>query len=396
MTLIGLLRCCLEDIILNRAEYQALKEQADYAQLLSRQLEELKQRLDALTPTPIPTPTPAPRPDPQDSPEKSYKANPPAPFSGDREQIETFLSRCRHVFLVSPRSFTQETQKVLYASTYLEGVAYSWFKPILRAYEASLRTDSPTPIPAEFASFTAFENALTVMYGDPDLVRSMIRELKALQQTTTVAAYASEFRRISAYIGWTDDVLMTFFYDGLRGNVKDCLTGDPAVPKSLDDLIALALKWDNRIIERLIEKRTLQVATGNIRPRQQVTTTLRPSIPVPQPIRTPPTAFPATPRPMFPLPTPTLTDGSTPMELDKTQRYPILTPEQKAARRQYRIDNNLCTYCGSPNHRVEKCPICPPNRSAARSNHAVTRFTLVPETDDGAETNISTNDDVQE
>ena len=253
----------MEDITVKREEYQALKEQAASAQLLARQLEELRQRLDALTPTP--TPTPAPRPDPEDSPAKSYKANPPAPFSGDREQIETFLSRCRHVFLVSPRSFAKETQKVLYASTYLEGVAYSWFKPILRAYEASLRPGSQTPAPPEFTSFETFENSLTVMYGDPDLVKSMIRALKALQQTTTVAAYASEFRRISPYTGWTDDVLMGFFYDGLRGNVKDCLTGDPTVPKFLDDLIALALKWDNRIIERLIEKRALQANTGTAR-----------------------------------------------------------------------------------------------------------------------------------
>ena len=126
----------MEDITIKREEYQALEEQATNAQLLAHQLEELRQRLDALTPTPVPTP--APQPDPEDSPAKFYKANPPAPFLGDREQIETFLSRRRHVFLVSPCSFANETQKVLYASTYLEGVAYSWFKPILHAYEASL------------------------------------------------------------------------------------------------------------------------------------------------------------------------------------------------------------------------------------------------------------------
>ena len=48
----------MEDITVKREEYQALKEQAASAQLLARQLEELRQRLDALTPTPTPTPAP--------------------------------------------------------------------------------------------------------------------------------------------------------------------------------------------------------------------------------------------------------------------------------------------------------------------------------------------------
>jgi len=193
---------------------------------------------------------------------------------------------------------------------------------------------------------------------------------------------------------------MGFFYDVLRGNVKDCLTGDPTVPKFLDDLIALALKWDNRIIERLIEKRALQ-ATGAVRPRQQMTTTIHPQAPALQPTRAPPPTFPSTLRPLFPPSTPAPMDGSTPMELDRTQRYPVLTPEQKAARRQHRMDNNLCTYCGSPDHRIVNCPVCPSNRGAVRSNptrssHVVTRFALVPEADEGIEASISAKDDVQE
>jgi len=95
--------------------------------------------------------------------------------------------------------------------------------------------------------------------------------------------------------------------------------GDPTVPKFLDDLIALALKWDNRIIERLIEKRALQATTGPARPCQQTMTT------APQPIWAPPPTFPVAPRTIFPPVTPAPTDGSTPMELDRTQRYPILT-----------------------------------------------------------------------
>ena len=96
----------MEDITVKREEYQTLKEQVASAQLLAQQLEELRQRLDTLVPTP--TRTPAPQLDPEDSPARSYKANPPAPFLGDREQIETFLSCCQHVFLVSPVPLSQK------------------------------------------------------------------------------------------------------------------------------------------------------------------------------------------------------------------------------------------------------------------------------------------------
>jgi hypothetical protein len=94
---------------------------------------------------------------------------PPPLFSGERDRLEDFLDRCRHIFLTSPGAFIQESQKVLYASVYLADPVYAWFRPILRAYEASRTPNSQTATPPEFLSFNTFSQTLMSMYGDPDL-----------------------------------------------------------------------------------------------------------------------------------------------------------------------------------------------------------------------------------
>jgi hypothetical protein len=60
----------------------------------------------------------------------------------------------------------------------------------------------------ELASFENFSDALTRMYGDRNLVRSMERELDMLTQTSSVTAYATEFRRLQQYINWDEDALI--------------------------------------------------------------------------------------------------------------------------------------------------------------------------------------------
>ena len=129
------------------------------------------------------------------------KVRAPKPFSGeDRPGLETFLSQCRLVFLITPESFLNEQRKVLYSASHLEGITCSWFQPILQRYDP----DSSSPAPEELSSFKAFSAALSGMFGDPNLVQTKTRELRALRQATSVSAYASQFQRLQAFISWND------------------------------------------------------------------------------------------------------------------------------------------------------------------------------------------------
>jgi hypothetical protein len=165
--------------------------------LLTRQVQTLTAQAQSLV-----TPSPSPAPDstriaPPPRPTRLMKAKAPKPFSGeDRSALEAFLSQCRLVFLVNPESFPSEQQKVLYSGSYLEGIAYAWFKPLLRRYDP----DSDAPPPDELSSFKSFSAALAKMFGDSDLVKTKTRDLRTLWQTTSVTVYASEFQRLRAFI----------------------------------------------------------------------------------------------------------------------------------------------------------------------------------------------------
>jgi hypothetical protein len=179
------------------------------------------------------------------------KVRAPKPFSGeDRSGLETFLSQCRLVFLITPESFRNEQQKVLYSASHLEGTAYSWFQPILQRYDP----DSDSPTPEELSSFKSFSAALSRMFGDPNLIGTKTRELRVLRQATSVTAYASEFQRLRAFISWNDRAFYDQFYDGLREDVKDGLATLETGANTLEELIQKAQRIDNRIAERISEK----------------------------------------------------------------------------------------------------------------------------------------------
>lgn len=332
------------------------------AVLATQRLEDTLTRLQAevdalrfLHPTPSASPAPAIQPPTRSGP----KVNSPEPFNGDRLELETYLCRCEHVFLAQPQNFRSETQKVLYASTYLKGNAYSWFKPLLQRYSKALTGTEGTTIPDEFSSWQTFSDSLTQMYGDPVLVKSKTRELNALKQTTSVSAYASEFRRLQAYVHWNDQAFFDRFYDGLRDNVKDGLVHENPSPIALDSLIASALRIDTRIFERILERKS--------HPPTPSTQRQAPMLARPWPATSrggTAAPLPLLPRNLVPRPTPAppIADAATPMELD-SQRFPILTPEQKEARKRHRIQQGLCLYCGSATHRISECPSCPPPRT---------------------------------
>src|SRR5271155_2516589 len=49
------------------------------------------------------------------------------------------------------------------------------------------------PCSPELVSFKVFSDALTVIYGDPNLEATAVREIRRLHQTGSVAEYAARF-----------------------------------------------------------------------------------------------------------------------------------------------------------------------------------------------------------
>ena len=288
----------------------------------------------------VPAPLPAMR---------SAKVSPPEMYSGDRHKLYLYLSKCRHNFLSRPELFPTEHQKVLFASGYLDGAAYNWFQPLLDQYSRAI-DNIAEETPAEFQSFQQYAKSLENTFGDPDIVRSKERELRNLNQISSVAAYLADFSRIKGFVKWNDEALASQFYKGLKPAVKDGLVYENPAPTTLAQLSSAALRIDSRQFERLLERRLESSAPPqfprNPRPYRASSPPLRPSAPTP----------PAAPRPT-PAPVPA-SDGSTPMELDLLQPRPSY-PRKHIDDTEYqrRRESNLCLYCTSPDHRVAVCPV---------------------------------------
>ena len=257
----------------------------------------------------------------------------PTPFSGKRHELHNFLSKCRLKFAGQPSRFKSESSKIYYLGSYLTDQAYSWFQPLL-----SQAQDPNQPDPPEFLSFDALAASLTAAYGDPNLRRASERAIRALKQSKmyppSVSQYAMEFKAARQHVTWDDSSLMDHFYEGLTPTVKDFLCPLDE-PKSLNDLIALAIKIDSRDYDRKLEKK--QETAPPKKPSSSVT----PQAPSSRP------SYPSAsfPRASFPVVT---ADGTIPMDNSANR----ITPEE----REHRRVNNLCFYCGSADHKRVNCP----------------------------------------
>ena len=275
----------------------------------------------------------------------------PEPFNGNRLQLQNFLAKCRLKFAAQPSMFRNDKAKVFYAGSRLADPAFSWFQPFLAAAE-----DPEQETPVEATSFEAFATSLTNVYGDPNLEASSARAIKALKQTTSAAQYMAEFKRLRQYIKWNESALRDQYYEGLKDTVKDevaCV----GRPSTLTELENLAIRFDARMYERLLEKRQAQPQAPGPRNTLYLKPTPMTRNPsqsstssgfIPTPSRTPsPAAGPSTA-----LATPAFTqDGTVPMELDANGRWHLAASE-KLRRKQLR----LCDYCGADNHNVFNCP----------------------------------------
>ena len=79
------------------------------------------------------------------------------------------------------------------------------------------------------------------------------RWLNLRQGPVSVAEYSVDFRVLAAESGWGEEALQSVFVHGLSNVLKDELAARDSAA-SLDELILLAIRLDNRLRERRREK----------------------------------------------------------------------------------------------------------------------------------------------
>jgi hypothetical protein len=175
---------------------------------------------------------------------KEPKLSLPAMFDGNRSQFRGFFNQVRLVLQMHPSRYPTDASRVGLVGTLLTGSALSWFAPLL---------EKGSPILQDFDTFI---KEFQACFGDTDSVRTAINKIRRLHQgDRPTSAYASNFRLLACGdIPSDEEALMDQFCFALRDDVKDLLLTFHEDPKSLTEAISLAVRCDNRLFERRLER----------------------------------------------------------------------------------------------------------------------------------------------
>lgn len=243
----------------------------------------------------------------------------PQPFFGKRYQVKPFISGLNIYFTLRSHEFPDEKTKLLFAASLLRGPAFDWFRP----YEQSFSPGASHSGALSIATIEDFYEQLTNTFGDPDEPLTAATKIYKLSQTTSVAAYISEFQRLSSQLTWNEDALKDFFFQGLKPAIKDNIVRG-TIPTTLKDMIRLASNLDNRF---------QQSRQFNNNHHHGPARNFQRSGPEPMDLDALSYSTKANPPPQA-----------------KQPRGPLSQQE-----RQHRLDNNLCLYCGKAGHSVQSC-----------------------------------------
>lgn len=241
----------------------------------------------------------------------------PERFGGDLGSCRAFLMQVSLIFELQPATYSTDRSRIAYILSLLTGSARSWGSAVWEAQ---------SPI---CNSYVAFIHEMKKVFDHPIRGHEAGSRLFSIRQgARSTAEYAVEFRTLAAESGWNDTAQRGAFLRGLSEGVKDELAARDE-ESSLDDLISLAIRVDNRLRERRRERGARLPLQAPV--RRHLPDTHSSSLSVTQSTTAP--------------------SEVEPMQLGRAG----LTEEEKLRRRRA----NVCLYCGEGGHYAAGCPAKP-------------------------------------
>lgn len=181
------------------------------------------------------------------------KAPRPEPYDGNREGVQAFITQLRAYIHAHEAKFTNVGDETSCAGGLLKGRAAEWFEPTLRDWLENPDSQRKAETREIFGNFNTFATKLKETFGNPDERRTAERQLLSLTQKGSAGAYAAEFKRLAGKLDLGEEALIIHFYAGLRDEVKDDISKSDR-PDTLHEFIGQAIKIDNRLYERRMER----------------------------------------------------------------------------------------------------------------------------------------------
>lgn len=227
----------------------------------------------------------------------------PERYGGDPEGCNPFIVNCSILFALQPQTFASERAKVAFTINLLTERARLW---------GTAEWERQTPACASFNAFTA---ELRKVFGPVSRGPDAAGGLLGLRQgTRRVVDYALEFRIRARESDWNSGAQIDAFLVGLAEYLKDELVSYE-LPSSLDRIIELVTRLDQRIQARRQEKRRSFSGHQRAWRRDRL-----PEVEEPEP-----------------------------MQVGEARR--------RAAEQQRRRRQDVCLYCGKAGHFIVDCPV---------------------------------------
>jgi hypothetical protein len=259
----------------------------------------------------------------------SIKIPDPERFTGDREKLRSFLVQLR--LKTYPLQDDKQAQ-LRYAVSVLGGDALNQIIPFMR--------DDKIDLPDLKALIDILERA----FGDPDRAATAARKLYALKQGhREFSTYYAEFARYAADVDWNEPAKLSVLKNGLSYDLKQDLIPLPEEPQTIEALVAVCQKLDNR--RRALEnsKKYSSFARTSTSTRTFATSTPPPSRPY-----IPPTTTTSS--------TPSTATGTHPGPMDLSTATTTNKKRISNEERAKRLAEGRCFYCGGLGHISRECP----------------------------------------
>lgn len=184
-------------------------------------------------------------------------------FYGDRNKVEDWINQMRiHHFFKR----TVDNQKTMVAVTYLRGRAQHWMKPEVTKFLKDPKAADPSGV---MLNFETFVRQLKMIFGASEDAEgnAAVRIIQSLRQKGSASDYTSRFKEHMVLTGWDDEALRTMYRRGLKENVKDEMMRSAAQVSSLNSMIREAIRIDDMLYERAMEKRHILGGSAGYTPR---------------------------------------------------------------------------------------------------------------------------------
>ncbi|KAM0713387.1 hypothetical protein Q7P37_010349 [Cladosporium fusiforme] len=161
--------------------------------------------------------------------------------------------QCMIIFKMTDKYETAE-KKVMFITSYLRGGAYEWIQPHLRDYLTNDEAERKPATNRMFAGANALFREMEQTFKHRSEELEAERDVQRIYQKGSAARYRAEFQILAAKTSWNDEALAAQFYRGLKDVMKDEIARGER-PTTTEDMYTLAIKIDERLYERLLEKK---------------------------------------------------------------------------------------------------------------------------------------------